>query len=95
MIRIDQSKVTEALARTLQDGCPFGAIRIDEAGMLQIEASCRLCRQCLKLDTLGALTLDEGPEKSVSGDWNGICVLGEFLNGRRHRASLQQAICPF
>lgn len=89
MIRIDQSKVTEALARTLQDGCPFGAIRIDEAGMLQIEASCRLCRQCLKLDTLGALTLDEGPEKSVSGDWNGICVLGEFLNGRLHPVTLE------
>ena len=57
--------------------------------MLQIDASCRLCRQCLKLDTLGALTLDEGPEKSVSGDWNGICVLGEFLNGRLHPVTLE------
>lgn len=89
MIKIDQSKVTEALARKLAEGCPFGAVRTDENGMLQIGASCRLCRQCLKLDLFGALSLDEGPEENVSGDWNGICVLGEFLNGRLHPVTLE------
>lgn len=88
MIKIDQSKITDALARALMDCCPFGAITADGEGKLQIGEGCRLCKQCLKHDTAGALSLEED-EKKVMGRWKGICVLGEFLGGKLHPVTLE------
>ena len=90
MIRIDQSKITESSAQVLIEKCPFGAITLNGRGVLQIGEGCRLCRQCLKYDISGALSLEEAVLKNdISNDWKGVCVFAEFLNGQLHPVTLE------
>ena len=90
MIRIDQSKITQAAAQKLIATCPFGAISQDDKGNLVIGEGCRLCKQCLKADPVGALSLEVQENKAVDIDsWSGITVVAEFLGGTLHPVTLE------
>ena len=90
LIRIDQSKITQAAAQKLIAICPFGAISQDDKGNLVIGEGCRLCKQCLKADPVGALSLEVQENKAVDIDsWSGITVVAEFLGGTLHPVTLE------
>ena len=83
-LRIDQSRVTEAIAKELIALCPFGQITYD--GELKIGAGCRMCKVCVKKGAPGVVTFEE--EKKETGldksEWSGICVFAEQYGGRIH-----------
>jgi len=90
LIRIDQTKITQDAAKILIEICPFAAISQDEQGMLVIGEGCRLCKQCLKADPVGALSLEIAEKKpDDTGDWFGITVVAEFLGGALHPVTLE------
>lgn len=90
MIRIDQSKITKDAAKLLMDVCPFAAISQDDNGALVIGEGCRMCKQCLKADPVGALSLETAEKKPDDTDsWSGITVVAEFLGGALHPVTLE------
>lgn len=90
VIKIEHSKLSAAGIEALLSACPFGAIEIID-GVLTVTEACRLCKQCLKADRDGALSLeaDEPVCRTDKSAWDGICVFAEFLKGELHPVTLE------
>lgn len=89
-IKINQEKLTAKGAEALANICPFDAIEII-GGVMTITEGCRLCKQCLKADKDGALSLDASGVPSVwaEGEWAGISLFAEFLSGELHPVTME------
>lgn len=82
---INQSFVTEETVKELQKVCPFNAFDYVD-GKLEINASCKNCKQCVKRGPSGVVTYVE--EKEVitidKSKWVGITVFVELEFGKVH-----------
>lgn len=81
---IHQEKITDAKA--LQKLCPFGAIDVDDAGQVAINAACKMCRICVKKGPAGAVVYEEDT-KVIAIDkslWKGVLVYVDHVDGEIH-----------
>ncbi len=71
------------------DLCPFGALE-ERDGRVEVGASCRMCRLCVKKGPAGAAEYQEdntgGADKT---QWNGIAVYADMEEGRIHPVTLE------
>ena len=60
--------------------CPFDAIEVQADGLIQINAACKLCKNCVKHGPEGAFEYRENVISAANKEeWRGISVFGEFL----------------
>lgn len=79
---VNQNKITdkEALIKI----CPFGAIE-DINGKIEINASCKMCKLCVKKGPQGAIEYVEDEVVKVDkSKWRGICVYVDHVEGNIH-----------
>lgn len=91
-LHIDHSKVTPEAAERLVSLCPFGAITY-EAGRLDINAACKMCRSCVRSGPKGVITLEEDKKPAPAcnkDEWRGVAVFAELgESGRVHNVTLE------
>ncbi|SHE52847.1 electron transfer flavoprotein subunit alpha [Clostridium fallax] len=64
--------------------CPFGAME-NVGGKLEINASCKMCRLCVKKGPKGAVEYVEEEVKKIDKSlWNGITVYVDHVEGEIH-----------
>lgn len=82
---INQNFVTDETVRELEKVCPFNAFEYDGVE-LEINASCRNCKQCVKKGPSGVITYIEEEEViSINKDeWVGLTVFVELEFGKVH-----------
>ena len=82
-IAIHQEKAADKDA--LLKLCPFGAIELDSAGRLGINAGCKMCRMCVKKGG-GVFELVEDAAQPVvdKSQWRGVAVVAEIDSGTMH-----------
>jgi electron transfer flavoprotein alpha subunit len=88
-IKINQDKVTQAIAKELIDLCPFGAFDYNDA-YLSMNAACKMCKICVNRGPNGVLEYVE--EKKVYIDkskYKGICVVIEHFKHNIHDVSIE------
>ncbi len=86
-IKVNQDKVTEAFAKQLIDVCPFNAFDYQDA-YLSINASCRICKMCVKKGPLGVCELVDNPKPKIDKSlYNGIAVFIEQHQNNAHPVS--------
>lgn len=86
-IKINQDKVTPEVAEQLLKICPFNAFEYNDYA-LSINASCRICRACVKKGPEGVCELVESLKPSIDRDaYKGIVVYVEHHNGQAQQVS--------
>ena len=70
--------------------CPFGAMEIAN-GKVEINASCRMCKVCVRKGPKGAFEFVEDEDKILvnKDEWNGIAVYVDHVNGEIHPVTLE------
>ncbi|WP_300347779.1 FAD-binding protein [Clostridium sp.] len=70
--------------------CPFGAMEIVN-GKLEINASCKMCRLCVKKGPEGVFEFVEDENKVLvnKDEWKGIAVYVDHVNGDIHPVTLE------
>ena len=70
--------------------CPFGAMEIVN-GKVEINASCRMCKVCVRKGPKGAFEFVEDENKVLinKDEWNGIAVYVDHVNGEIHPVTLE------
>jgi electron transfer flavoprotein alpha subunit len=86
-IAVHQNKAVDY--QSLLALCPFGAIVVDN-GHIAVTSACRMCKLCIKHDTLGVFELVEDDVAGVdTSEWNGIAVFIEIYETKIHPVSLE------
>ncbi len=86
-IKVNQEKVTESIAKQLIEVCPFNAFDYQDA-YLSINASCRICKMCIKKGPLGVCELVDNPKPKIDKSlYNGIAVFIEQHQNQAHPVS--------
>lgn len=87
-LKINQNLINSDLAKTLIDGCPFGAIKYDN-NELSISSACKMCKICVKRSG-GAVEYVEETAPSIDKSlWKGICVYADCQDGEIHRVTYE------
>ncbi len=87
-IKIHQEKAADKKA--LLSVCPFKAIELDEAGLLSINAGCRMCRLCVKSNgEVFEFSEDNATESVNKSEWRGIAVVAEIEEGNVHPVTFE------
>lgn len=70
--------------------CPFGAIEV-VSGKIEINASCKMCKLCVKNGPVDGITYEEDTLEQVinKSDWRGIAVYVEHVDGKIHPVTLE------
>lgn len=70
--------------------CPFGAMEIVD-GKVEINASCRMCKVCVRKGPKGAFEFIEDEDKVLvnKDEWSGIAVYVDHVNGEIHPVTLE------
>ena len=70
--------------------CPFGAMEIVN-GKVEINASCRMCKVCVRKGPKGAFEFVEDENKVLvnKDEWNGVAVYVDHVNGEIHPVTLE------
>lgn len=70
--------------------CPFGAMEIVN-GKVEINASCRMCKVCVRKGPKGAFEFVEDENKVLvnKDEWKGIAVYVDHVNGEIHPVTLE------
>lgn len=86
-IKVNQDKVSPEIAKKLIDICPFNAFDYTDA-YLSINASCKICRVCVKKGPDGVCEFVETKKYSINqADYKGIAVFVEIHNQKAHHVS--------
>ncbi|BCR36838.1 electron transfer flavoprotein subunit alpha/FixB family protein [Mariniplasma anaerobium] len=86
-IKVNQEKVTKDVAKQLIDMCPFNAFDYQDA-YLSINASCKICKMCVKKGPLGVCELIDNPKPKIDkSKYNGIAVFIEQHQNIAHPVS--------
>ena len=86
-IKVNQDKVSPEIAKKLIDICPFNAFDYTDA-YLSINASCKICRVCVKKGPEGVCEFVETKKYSINqADYKGIAVYVEIHNQKAHHVS--------
>ena len=81
---INQNKVNEQVANELVGLCPFNAIEYKDR-KLDINASCKTCRLCVRKGPAGVITWEEENIQTINKDeWKGIAVFVELEQENIH-----------
>lgn len=85
---VHQDKIEDA--NSVIKICPFGAMEIVN-GKVEINASCRMCKVCVKKGPKGAFEFVEDENKVLvnKDEWNGIAVYVDHVNGEIHPVTLE------
>ena len=87
-LKINQEKITPALAESLISGCPFGAISYSD-DKLNISSACKMCKICVKRSD-GAVEFVADEVKEIDKSlWRGICVYADCQGGDVHRVTYE------
>lgn len=88
-IKVNNDKVTEEIAKELIDICPFNAFDYVDA-YLSINASCRVCKMCVKKGPKGVCEfVDESRPKIDKDKYKGIAVYIEQRNNVAHEVGFE------
>lgn len=70
--------------------CPFGAMEVVD-DKVEINASCRMCKVCVRKGPKGAFEFVEDEDKVLvnKDEWNGIAVYVDHVNGEIHPVTLE------
>lgn len=70
--------------------CPFGAMEIVN-GKVEINASCRMCKVCVRKGPKGAFEFVEDENKVLvnKDEWKGVAVYVDHVNGEIHPVTLE------
>ena len=84
-LKINHDKITEDVAKTLLEVCPFNAITYID-GKLDIGPACKNCKLCVKRGPKGAIELveDAALAEINRDEWRGIVVFADFDGGNLH-----------
>ncbi len=86
-IKVNQDKVNDEIAKNLIDICPFNAFDYTDA-YLSINASCKICKVCVKKGPDGVCEFIETKKYSINqADYKGIAVFVEIHNQKAHPVS--------
>ena len=86
-IKVNQDKVSPEIAKKLIDICPFNAFDYTDA-YLSINASCKICRVCVKKGPDGVCEFVETKKYKINqADYKGIAVYVEIHNQKAHHVS--------
>ena len=86
-IKVNQDKVTDEIAKQLLDICPFNAFDYTDA-YLSINASCKICKVCVKKGPEGVCEFIETKQKQIDKSaYKGIAVYIEQRNNEAHPVS--------
>ena len=85
---VHQDKIEDA--NSVIKICPFGAMEIVN-GKVEINASCRMCKVCVRKGPKGAFEFVEDDNKVLvnKDEWNGIAVYVDHVNGEIHPVTLE------
>ncbi|WP_221388252.1 electron transfer flavoprotein subunit alpha/FixB family protein [Clostridium perfringens] len=85
---IHQDKIEDA--NSVIKICPFGAMEIVN-GKVEINASCRMCKVCVRKGPKGAFEFVEDENKVLvnKDEWKGIAVYVDHVNGEIHPVTLE------
>ena len=86
-IKVNNDKVTPDIAKKLIDLCPFNAFEYQDM-YLSINASCKICKMCVKKGPEGVCELVETKKECVDKSlYKGITVYIEQRHGIPHKVS--------
>ena len=86
-IKVNQDKVSPEIAKKLIDICPFNAFDYTDA-YLSINASCKICRVCVKKGPDGVCEFVETKKYKINqSNYKGIAVYVEIHNQKAHHVS--------
>lgn len=69
--------------------CPFGALE-NNNGKLEINASCKMCKLCVRKGPKGAVEyVEEEVKKIDKSKWNGIAVYVDHVDGEIHPVTFE------
>lgn len=85
---VHQDKIEDA--NSVIKICPFGAMEIVN-GKVEINASCRMCKVCVRKGPKGAFEFVEDENKVLvnKDEWKGIAVYVDHVNGEIHPVTLE------
>lgn len=84
---VNQDKINNI--EELMKICPFGAME-NNGGKLEINASCKMCRLCVKKGPAGAVEYVEEEVKQVDKSlWKGIAVYVDHVEGEIHPVTFE------
>lgn len=85
---VHQDKIEDA--NSVIKICPFGAMEIVN-GKVEINASCRMCKVCVRKGPKGAFEFFEDENKVLvnKDEWRGIAVYVDHVNGEIHPVTLE------
>lgn len=85
---VHQDKIEDA--NSVIKICPFGAMEIVN-GKVEINASCRMCKVCVRKGPKGAFEFVEDENKVLvnKDEWRGIAVYVDHVNGEIHPVTLE------
>ncbi len=88
-LKINQEKVNDEIAEKLIKLCTFNAIEY-QAGRLDINAGCKMCKICVKKGPKGVIEFVEEEMASFDkGAWKGIAVYADHIGGIIHPVTLE------
>lgn len=88
-IKVNQDKITEKVAKELIDICPFNAFEYEDM-YLSINASCRVCKICVKKGPEGACEFVESQQVKIDKSlYQGIAVYIEHKDHIIHPVSFE------
>lgn len=69
--------------------CPFGALE-EKDGKLEINASCKMCKMCVRKGPKGAIEyIEEEVVKIDKSKWNGVAVYVDHVDGDIHPVTFE------
>ena len=85
---VHQDKIEDA--NSVIKICPFGAMEIVN-GKVEINASCRMCKVCVRKGPKGAFEFVEDENKVLvnKDEWKGVAVYVDHVNGEIHPVTLE------
>lgn len=89
-LKVNQHLVTPQNLVELVKICPFNALE-DNAGKLEINAGCKMCKICVKRGPAGVMEfVEDEVKKSIDKDlWKGIAVYVDHVDGEIHPVTLE------
>lgn len=89
-LKINEHLVTPQNLVELVKICPFNALE-DNAGKLEINAGCKMCKICVKRGPAGVMEfVEDEVKKSIDKDlWRGIAVYVDHVDGVIHPVTLE------
>lgn len=81
-------KANESINEELVKICPFGAME-NKAGIIQINAACKMCLLCVKKGHKGVMEYYEDTFEIDKSLWKGICVYVDHTDGIIHPVTME------